>query len=279
MSVAATAVRERLKISVRAINPTIAKAMLCHMVEQRGLSPARIKRYEGAMNRGEWQIGDPIMINCDGRVIEGQHRLHAVIKSGKTIKFAVVEGYDPKKTFGVVGGGKERSAKDWFTILGDKNPGIRASALRLLEADRRGVIKTAAQQHAVTPKQLVDLRTDVQEQLDESMVAIPTIMGRIVSRAVMVYCHFTFAEKDKTLADVFMDGLATGEQLRGTDPVYGLREQFLRAKRDRNVQMRQQTIVALTRKAWNMVRNDQRLKRSGKALTFRPNYEAFPGIE
>lgn len=276
MSAAATQ-REKLKISVRTINPTIAKAMLGHMVENRSVSPARVKRYEGAMNRGEWQVGDPIMVNCDGRVIEGQHRLHAVIKSGKSIRFVVIEGYDPKKTFGIVGGGKERSSKDWFDILGDKNAGIRASAMRLLEADRRGVIHLASHQHVATPKQLCDLRAEVEEQLAESMAAVPTLMGRVVSRATMVYCHFTFAEKDKTLADVFMDGLATGEQLRGTDPVHGLREQFLRAKADRNAQLRQQTIIAVTRKAWNMVRKDKRLKGSGQSIKFRGN-ESFPEV-
>lgn len=273
----ATAAREKLKISVRTINPTIAKTMLGHMVENRSVSPARVKRYEGAMRRGEWQVGDPIMVNGDGRVIEGQHRLHAVIKSGLAIKFAVIEGYDPKKTFGVIGGGKERSAKDWFSILGDKNPSVRASAMRLLNADRHETIANVAQTTGVTPKQLVDLRDEVHEQLDESMAAVPTLMSRVVSRAIMVYCHFTFAEKDKSLADVFMDGLATGEQLRGTDPVYGLREQFLCAKADRNAQMRQQTIIALTRKAWNMVREDRRLKRSGQFIRFQAK-ESFPEV-
>lgn len=275
---AATATREKLKISVRMINPTVAKTMLGHMVDNRSVSPARVKRYEGAMRRGEWQVGDPIMVNGDGRVIEGQHRLHAVIKCGMSIRFAVIEGYDPKKTFGVVGGGKERSAKDWFSILGDKNPSVRASAMRLLNADRRGTIENVAQTTGVTPKQLVDLRDEVCEQLDESMAAVPTLMGRVVSRAVMVYCHFTFAEKDKALADVFMDALATGEQLRGTDPIYGLREQFLRVKADRTAQMRQQTIIALTRKAWNMTRADKRLKRSGQPLRFQAN-EDFPEIQ
>lgn len=269
--------RAKIDMQVRTINPAIAKAMLGNMVVNRAIDPNRVKRYQGAMERGEWNLGDPIMLNCDGSIIEGQHRLHAVIKADTAVPFVIIEGYDPEKTFGIVGSGKERTARDWFSIRGDKNPGVRAAACRLIQTDRDESIHDAGNRRTITPTQLLTLREEVREELDESMAAVPNSMGKIVSRAIMVYCHYTFAKRDKGLADLFMDGLATGEQLRATDPVHVLREQFLGAKRERvsSGSQRQQVVIGTTRLAWNLVRAGKTSKR----IQYRTDRKEFPGVD
>ena len=46
-----------------------------------------------AMRSGHWKnVGDPIRIDSDGRVIDGQHRLLALVEANATLEFVVISG-------------------------------------------------------------------------------------------------------------------------------------------------------------------------------------------
>lgn len=57
----------------------------------RKLTRAVYKRYAEDMKNGKWQLnGEPIVFGEDGILKDGQHRLAAIIESGKAVQIAVV---------------------------------------------------------------------------------------------------------------------------------------------------------------------------------------------
>lgn len=74
------------------IDPTLAEKILKRNVSNRGLRKAAVERYASDMAEGRWNdaTGQPITIHTSGTVIDGQHRLHAVCKSGASQNFRLV---------------------------------------------------------------------------------------------------------------------------------------------------------------------------------------------
>lgn len=80
----------------------------------RNLKSPAVKLYEHDMKKGRWMFnGDPIRFDRDGNLIDGQHRLEAVRKSGIPQTFVVIEGLDPEcaQTIDI---GYKRSVEDYL---------------------------------------------------------------------------------------------------------------------------------------------------------------------
>jgi hypothetical protein len=71
------------------ISPAKAKSMLELMPRNRKINKTRIKNYALLMKQGQWDENHPqgLIFDKNGKLIDGQHRLHAVVESNKTIKF------------------------------------------------------------------------------------------------------------------------------------------------------------------------------------------------
>lgn len=78
------------------ITPAVAEAMLAKNVGNRRLVQSVVERYAGDMIAGRWRDSDqsPFMLRDDGGLLNGQHRLRAIMLSGRTMQAFVhhVEG-------------------------------------------------------------------------------------------------------------------------------------------------------------------------------------------
>lgn len=103
------------------ITPRMAMEWLKNNSKNRKLNLRTVHYYAEQMIRGEWVLtGQGVSIDSEGNVLDGQHRLNAIIKADKPIKMYVFKDMDPK-TFDRYDVGKTRSAGDIFTIAGIKN--------------------------------------------------------------------------------------------------------------------------------------------------------------
>lgn len=83
------------------------------------------------MSRSEWELnGDSIRFSETGVLLDGQHRLAAIIKSGVSIETLVVTGL-PDSVFDVIDVGARRSAGDVLDIRGYKNYNTVAAAAKM----------------------------------------------------------------------------------------------------------------------------------------------------
>lgn len=79
---------------VETITPEMAKRYLEHNSSfNRGVSPNKVNIYAKDMRDGAWQLnGEGIMFNDRGILINGQHRLSAIVKADVPVKMLVIRG-------------------------------------------------------------------------------------------------------------------------------------------------------------------------------------------
>lgn len=87
-----------MTIEKKLVTPTLAEHWLDGPTKNRPISDVRIQMYAQAMRKGEWQYNpaDAICFDTDGRLINAQHRLWAVVESEISQYFLVVTDVDPE---------------------------------------------------------------------------------------------------------------------------------------------------------------------------------------
>lgn len=116
---------------VETITPAIAKSLLeNHNEGNRNLREQKVIFYAAQMLRGEWSLnGESIIIDNTGRVIDGQHRLAAIVKSGVTLQVVVVRGVSPDG-FTTIDTGLNRTTADVFQMSNICDASYAASVVR-----------------------------------------------------------------------------------------------------------------------------------------------------
>ncbi len=78
------------------VTPEAAVHWLNEVPHARELNHARVHRYANDMNRNEWlDNGDTIKIGTDGLLVNGHHRLKAVVLLGRPVPLGFIYGIDP----------------------------------------------------------------------------------------------------------------------------------------------------------------------------------------
>lgn len=104
-----------------AVEPEQAKKWLERNVANRTVRPSRVREYASAMTEGRWlYTADPIRFDEDGKLIDGQHRLMAVVRSGETVHMHVVRGL-ARNAQDAVDTGAIRTASDALKVRGFKH--------------------------------------------------------------------------------------------------------------------------------------------------------------
>jgi len=263
------------------VTPKKAQEWLKRNECNRPLKPRAIDRYTQAMLRGAWQLnGENIKFNCNGRLIDGQNRLNAIIKSGCTIETYVVRGL-PDCAFDTIDQGVTRSLADVLHRNGEKNCAVLASAIRWL------VILRDREKYKV-------LSMPIDESMDE-LVKNPELresVAKFVSKAartiipggVGAACRYLCIRpqikngnaQGMVKAEMFFERLITGEGLSRYQPVFHLREAMIRNFKE-TAKLPHDVIAAMTVKAWNATLADKQM-RSAKPLEW-DREENFPEIK
>ncbi len=115
------------------VTPEIAAHWLASNTSNRPLRKSLVRDYAAQMKGGEWlvthqQIAFTGNLTSPGRLIDGQHRLSAVIQSGASVRMSVAFGVE-ENTFTVTDRGASRSAGDCAEI-----PKVGASVMTMLAA-------------------------------------------------------------------------------------------------------------------------------------------------
>ena len=106
----------------RLITPDIAEQMLRLNINNRKHRKVVSDRYARDMAAGNWHLNvDPIVFGQDGNLYNGQHTLHAIIKSQTTQKKLVIEDF-PLDAVAAMDRGAVRSVFDVLTMQGIEIP-------------------------------------------------------------------------------------------------------------------------------------------------------------
>lgn len=126
------------------IPPPIAHSLLAIDAQNRPTSRANVERLLNAIACGAWQAnGETIIIDSQGRILDGKHRLIAVVESGIPICCLVVRGV-PSEVWPTIDIGKVRMIADALSRLHLKNTVVIGAAVRRLIPyyTRKGAVVT-----------------------------------------------------------------------------------------------------------------------------------------
>jgi len=149
-----------MKVEMETITPAKAAKMLERNTRNRHLRPTLVSRYARDMEEGRWlKTHQGIAINCDGTLLDGQHRLAAIIESGKPQEFLVARGV-PTGSQVAMDDGAGRSAPDAISL----DRGVRVDALSV--AIVRSIVQFAGgNNRGVSKQETAALLDDLREPL------------------------------------------------------------------------------------------------------------------
>jgi len=99
-------------VRLETITPETAKAMLLNNDRNRRLRPATVAKYAATMAAGNWRASpDGLIFGKSGQLLQGQHRLNAVINFGGEVDMIVWRGVEDD-VFSVLDRGVTRSVAD-----------------------------------------------------------------------------------------------------------------------------------------------------------------------
>lgn len=259
-----------LDITIETITPELARQYLGPNRENRKIRQRRVEMYADQMRRGQWQgTGDPFRFDPAGRLLDGQHRLLAVIASKVPLEDAVVIRDVPTEAFKVLDTGLGRGTGDSLGVTVD-NSNRKAAACRLLWVMDAGG----------DPRLSVDLglvtRTDVFDYYQQHRLAIDAA----VPASERVYRTFRSSNPTAWTALIvlgwrinpdwtneFVERIISGVDLGAGDPRLALRNFLARDNERRSAGQH----LALYIKAWNdWLANERR-----QLVSIRPD-EIFP---
>jgi hypothetical protein len=123
-----------MRARIESVSPDKARKWLeaSEGVVQRTIRPRRVAQLEHAIRAGQWRTTHQgIALTEGGAVLDGQHRLHAIIAADDSVEVLVSRGVDPED-FGVIDTGASRTPSDSLKIAGHTNVNVLAAVARIM---------------------------------------------------------------------------------------------------------------------------------------------------
>jgi hypothetical protein len=215
-------------VAITHITPRIAKSWLELNTNNRKLDKRNVSHLRDAITQGEWYMnGEAIIFSDAGRLLNGQHRLWAIMLAGVGVDVLVVRGVNAN-SFRTLDSGRVRRTGEVLAMSGEKNSNKVAAAVQALLS-------------------FVDLEGRLYSSCGNGRKATPSACTRILDRNPGIrdsvreinrnslYCsqhaallHFLFTSVDAGVAADFADVLANGHADLGR-PFVVFRESLVRS--------------------------------------------------
>jgi hypothetical protein len=189
---------------------------------------ARVKRYAGEMSAGEWELnGESIKFSVNGELLDGQHRLLAVVEANSPIRMAVTRNIAAEAKY--LDRGKPRSVSQWIQHTGIKNANTIASISRGCVAHEKGLWKSKSwAADVILDSEVIDFAVEHHQRINDTFshkTHIKGIPNSTIGAILFIGSGMQGATKSETVR-WFRDRLAGGAELSETDPVFHLRNRL-----------------------------------------------------
>lgn len=219
-----------MKMKVEKIGPDEAKELLSlNKKNFRKPDAKRVDAYSREMKAGKWVLnGESIKVGKSG-LLDGQHRLGAVIKAGVTVEMVVIRDLDCDGRG--LDRGKPRSLGQWLSHEGVKNACDMAASGKLCVSYQKGMwAKQSLQVVDVLDSEILSFVMENETQL-QNCVRVAMRSKQMLSTAILSSILFFGCDgvppEDSEVAKWFCESLAKGENIGETDAVFHLRNRLL----------------------------------------------------
>lgn len=245
-----------MELAVIKVTPKVAAEMLANNIDiNRSIRHGHLERLCSDMRAGLWDAsnGETLKFKSPkegekyGSLVDGQHRLHAIIETGSTFTLPCLIGVS-EDSFATLDSGSKRTFAD---LLGQKqihNKNAVAAGTVVLEQFYQGNFRTKSISH----RALLN-RFNQHPELEHYANAVP-ICAKVLKPSEAVFFSYVFNSIAPKKGTTFMHLLANGGASEG-QPVHELREKLLslRIKRPTgHTYVARDFLIGSVFKAWNM---------------------------
>lgn len=249
----------------RFITPEIAQVILDRdNTANRKLNESHVSSLVQQMLKGLWEeTGDTIKFAVNGRLLDGQHRLSAVVRAKVGQWFNIAYNLS-ESAFNKIDTGKKRDAKDILSVDGVKNPNICAAIATLLINIRQNGFDTVYNNTTLRSRGKSSRSSN--QEISDYMKANPEI-EEVASFVTNKYQRFKgitatqlgalytiMAAKSQKDADCFFEKYAEGDGLAKDSPIHVLRVQLLQQSSNRVTTKNMRDRIYWFISAWNHFR-------------------------
>jgi hypothetical protein len=212
----------------RDITPAIAAELLKSDVPKRSLSPGHERALARDMSALRWKPSPQgIVLDHDGRLMDGWHRMSAVVRAGVTVCMYVTvteNETETKEIERILDLGRPRSFSDRLTFEGRVNTKLLAAITRRAFHWKAG----DPWAHRVNPtSEELDLTVQQEPDLEVAAGYGKTWDAHgLLSGTAAGFCWWVLHQVDAEEADMFMYALKTGIGLEAGNVVLALRERL-----------------------------------------------------
>ena len=266
------------------ITPAMASAWLAdNEFDNRSLTDRLVDKIARDIKEDKWIFdGSPIRFDKKGNVIDGQHRLWAIVTAGIPVKSLVIHGLS-EESKDIIDTGKSRSNSDILHFHGFVNTASLANACRLSIGYRlnKGNLYNWASGSSKLHCSSSQIVKEAEENIDlvhcHQKVISYKFIKKFIGLGTGSFCLHIFGKVDERKADEFFYLLEKGENLQEGNPILALRNALtirdhLTMKLAKGGNYRAAYLIALIIKSWNAYSTGKEIKR----LSFSDDKEAYP---
>lgn len=213
----------------------MATTMLERNNLNRPIIDQHVKRIARAITEGRWRFnGDSIKIAANNDILDGQHRLWAIIDANQSVETVIVYGIERDAFATIDTIRKLRSASDTVALNGvTHHRQFIAAALQWLIRWQSGKLPRYR-----APENYIE------NSAIEEAIGLHPFIGSAVDRAVrlrgianpsiMAFLYYVLTNRDAAIAERMMNTLEDPSGIGVNDPFFRLRSYFIdyRARRD-----------------------------------------------
>jgi hypothetical protein len=259
------------------VTPDIAAEWLETRGNNRNVKQSVVDRYKEDMLNGRWVFnGQSIAFDEEGKLLNGQHRLWAVVESGTTQEWVIQFGI-PRETQATIDSGSIWQPKDILKMQGESNCAVLQAALAWIHREEGGNIMATRGMSNSVAMEILGRNPNIRR----SVSFLVSHTRSVLAPSTEVYLHYRFASVNEEKANEFFLRLADGAGLPVDSPVYRLRERLLRHHGSKE-KLSRIDMMAFTIIAWNYFYSGQTVKsllwrRSGETAMAFPIIAQLPG--
>ena len=268
---------EGIVAEVVTITPADATNWLRCNLRNRPVRKRHVEFLAGEIKNGNWQVnGQAIVIAEDEQVLDGQHRLLAVIEAGIAIKTMVVYGISAA-AFSTIDTGAVRTSSDALCLHFHEYPQHVVKAVAAAVPWVKQLEKGSMHKN---PKKLSNTEIIAYAKDNISLFERAATLlhypkdNRPLSSGVGTGLYEYFSRKDEETAGDFFRDLYTGENLSRTTVEYILRAAFTKDMQRITSKLPTYIKVRMTVKAWNWRRRGRGDEASTQTITVQPNEDS-----
>jgi hypothetical protein len=234
---------------VISVTPEMAQRWLTNNTHNRNPRNPLVIAYARDMTAGEWLLtGESIKFSTDRLLLDGQHRLNAVVKSGCTVPMFVTYNL-PIEAQAAMDTGARRTAADAFGLRGEKNSALLAAIIRMVLGMENG----EGSRYKATNAELADALATNPEFREVAAFTQTVLKNVDIVGSVIGYCYWRMAAVDADAAKRFWEAASFKIGLIEGDPTLAMTSRFAQARRERE-NLSKETQISIIFRAWNFWR-------------------------